>query len=75
MLVRVALKLLVAGNVVDRPGKRSSHEGTRSHRRGGIAVISVVLPSWIFLALMTGTLGEVRIIVAAAAVLTADLLY
>ena len=69
MLVRSALKLLVAYNVLDRPDKRSSHEGTVP-TGGGIAVICVVLPGWIFLALMTGTLGEIRIIVAAAAVLT-----
>ena len=69
MLVRLALKLLVAYNVLDRPDKRSSHKGTVP-TGGGIAVICVVLPGWIFLALMTGTLGEIRIIVAAAAVLT-----
>ena len=69
MLVRSALKLLVAYNVLDRPDKRSSHKGTVP-TGGGIAVICVVLPGWIFLALMTGTLGEIRIIVAAAAVLT-----
>ena len=69
LLVRSALKLLVAYNILDRPDKRSSHKGTVP-TGGGIAVICVVLPGWIFLALMTGTLGEIRIIVAAAAVLT-----
>ena len=69
MLVRAALKHLVAYNVVDRPGKRSSHEGTVP-TGGGIAVICVILSCWMCLALITGTLGEIRIIVAAAAVLT-----
>ena len=69
MLVRAALKLLIAYNVVDRPGKRSSHEGTVP-TGGGIAVICVILSCWMCLALITGTLGEIRIIVAAAAVLT-----
>ena len=68
MLVRLALKLLVAYNVLDRPDKRSSHKGTVP-TGGGIAVICVVLPGWIFLALITGTLGEIRIIVASAAIL------
>ena len=68
MLVRLALKLLVAYNVVDRPGKRSSHKGNVP-TGGGIAVICVVLPSWMCLALLAGTLGETRIIVVAAAVL------
>ena len=68
LLVRAALKLLVAYNIVDRPGKRSSHEGNVP-TGGGIAVIGVVLTIWICLALMTGTLGEIRIIVAAGAVL------
>ena len=68
MLVRLALKLLVAYNVLDRPDKRSSHRGTVP-TGGGIAVICVVLPGWIFLALITGTLGEIRIIVASAAIL------
>lgn len=68
MLVRTALKLLVAYNVVDRPGRRSSHEGSVP-TGGGIAVIGVVLPGWMCLALISGTLGEIRIIVAAAAVL------
>ena len=68
MLVRAALKLLMAYSVVDRPGKRSSHEGNVP-TGGGIAVICVVLPGWVCLALITGTLGEVRIIVASAAIL------
>ncbi len=68
MLVRVVLKSLVAYNIVDRPDKRSSHEGAVP-TGGGIAVIAVVLPSWICLALITGTLGEIRIIVVAAVVL------
>ena len=68
ILVHAALKLLVAYNVVDRPGKRSSHEGNVP-TGGGIAVIGVVLTIWMCLALMTGTLGEIRIILAAAAVL------
>lgn len=68
MLVRAALKLLIAHNVVDRPGKRSSHDGNVPIG-GGIAVIGVVLPGWMCLALIAGTLGEIRIIVTAAAVL------
>ena len=68
MLVRVALKSLVAYNIVDRPDKRSSHEGAVP-TGGGIAVITVILPSWMFIALMSDTLGEIRIIVAAAAIL------
>ena len=68
MLVRAALKLLVAYNVVDRPGRQSSHEGNVP-TGGGIAVIGVVLTSWICLALMTGTLSEIRIIVVSAAAL------
>lgn len=68
MLVRAALKFLVAYNVVDRPGKRSSHE-RNVPTGGGIAVIGVVLAGWVCLALITGTLGETRIILAAAAVL------
>ena len=68
MLVRAALKLLIAYNVVDRPGKRSNHKGNVP-TGGGIAVIGVVLTSWMCLALLTGTLGETRIIVVAAAVL------
>ena len=68
MLVHAALKFLVAYNVVDRPGKRSSHEGNVP-TGGGIAVIGVVLAGWVCLALITGTLGEIRIILAAAAVL------
>ncbi len=68
VLVHAALKLLVAYNVVDRSGRRSSHEGSVP-TCGGIAVIGVVLTSWMCLALMTGTLGETRIIVVAAAVL------
>ena len=68
MLVRAALKLLIAYNVVDRPGKRSNHKGNVP-TGGGIAVIGVVLTSWMCLALLTGTLGETRIIVGAAAVL------
>ncbi len=68
MLVRAALKLLIAYNVVDRPGTRSSHGGNVP-TGGGIAVIGVVLTSWMCLALITGTLGETLIIVTAAAVL------
>lgn len=68
LLVRAALKLLVAYNVVDRPGKRSSHEGNVP-TGGGIAVIGVVLTIWMCLALMTGTLGETRIIAVSAAIL------
>ena len=68
MLVRAALKLLIAYSVVDRPGKRSSHEGNVP-TGGGIAVIGVMLSCWMCLALITGTLGEIRIIVASAAIL------
>ena len=68
MLVRAALKFLVAYNVVDRPGRRSSHEGSVP-TGGGIAVIGVILPGWMCLSLITGTLGEIRTIVTAAAVL------
>ena len=68
MLVRASLKLLIAYSVVDRPDRRSSHEGNVP-TGGGIAVISVILPCWMCLALITGTLGEIRIIVASAAIL------
>ena len=68
VLVRASLKLLIAYSVVDRPGKRSSHEGNVP-TGGGIAVIGVILSCWMCLALITGTLGEIRIIVASAAIL------
>ena len=68
ILALAALKLLTAYNIVDRPGKRSSHEGNVP-TGGGIAVVGVALAGWMCLALITGTLGEIRIIVAAAAVL------
>lgn len=68
LVAREALKLLVAYNVVDRPGKRSSHEGNVP-TGGGMAVIGVVVTGWMCLALITGTLSEIRIIVAAATVL------
>ena len=68
ILVHAALKLLLAYNVVDRPGRQSSHKGNVP-TGGGIAVIGVVLTSWTCLALMTGTFSELRIIVASAAVL------
>lgn len=68
MLVRAALKLLIANNVVDRPGRRSSHE--RNVPTGaGIAVIGAILLCWLCLAFMTDTLNEIWIIAASAAVL------
>ncbi len=67
-LTSVVLKLLLAYNIVDQPGERSSHAGNVP-TGGGIAVIGVVLTGWMCLTLLTGTLGETRIILASAAVL------
>ncbi len=65
---RMVLELLAARGVMDRPNARSSHDRPVP-RGGGIAVIGLVLPSWLFLSAMTGIFAEVWPVLAAALVL------
>ena len=65
---RMVLDLLAARGVIDRPNERSSHDQPVP-RGGGLAVIGVVLPSWLFLALLTGILDEVWLVLVAVFVL------
>jgi UDP-N-acetylmuramyl pentapeptide phosphotransferase/UDP-N-acetylglucosamine-1-phosphate transferase len=67
-LARMVLEFLVARDLMDRPNERSSHSRPVP-RGGGIAVMVMVLPSWLFLALMTGIFSQVWPIVLAAALL------
>ncbi|MBC6441176.1 MAG: glycosyltransferase family 4 protein [Rhodospirillales bacterium] len=67
-LSRMVLELLVSGNVMDRPNERSSHDRPVP-RGGGIALMGMVIPSWLFLAVLTHTFGQVWPVIAAATVL------
>ncbi len=67
-LARMVLDLLAERGVVDRPNRRSSHDRPVP-RGGGVAMVGLALPSWLFLALLTGTFGQVWPVAAAAAVL------
>lgn len=67
---RMVLELLAARDVMDRPNERSSHDRPVP-RGGGLAVMGLVLPSWLFLSLLTGILGDVWPILVASFVLAA----
>ncbi len=67
-LARLSIDLLAAGGVMDRPNARSSHSRAVP-RGGGIAVIAMVLPGWLVLALLTGQASRLWPVLAAAAAL------
>jgi UDP-N-acetylmuramyl pentapeptide phosphotransferase/UDP-N-acetylglucosamine-1-phosphate transferase len=65
---RMVLELLAARGVMDQPNERSSHERPVP-RGGGIAVMGLVLPSWLLLSLFSGIFEEVWPVALAALVL------
>lgn len=67
-LARLSIDLLAAGGVMDRPNARSSHSRAVP-RGGGIAVLVMVLPGWLVLALLTGQASRLWPVLAAATAL------
>lgn len=67
-LARLSMDMLAAGGVMDRPNERSSHDRPVP-RGGGVAVLAMVLPGWLVLALLVGWGDRVWPVLAAAAAL------
>ena len=65
---RLVLAWLVRRDVMDRPNDRSSHDRPVP-RGGGIAVVGLVLPSWLVLAALSGALETVAPIAMLGALL------
>ncbi len=56
-LSRMVLEMLRERDIMDRPNHRSSHAAPVP-RGGGLAIMAIVLPSWLLLSLFTGTLAQ-----------------
>ena len=69
-LTRMLLETLRAHDILDRPNDRSSHAAPVP-RGGGLAIVTIALPSWLILSWFTGTLPYVWPVLAGALVLAA----
>ena len=67
-MTRMVLEMLRERDIMDRPNDRSSH-GAPVPRGGGLAIVTIALPSWLILCWFTGTLAHMWPVLVGALVL------